>query len=171
MFSGVPRPNWLLALLALVVPAAGSAAPASAPAIGQAALLSPLSVVKNGDLDFGDLVAGGAGTAVIDPVGGALSTTGGVIRVGASAHAATFTGTGSKNSVVHIRLPASPITVTRAGGTETMTVSNFTLDGLANRKVPPSDVFTFAVGGTLNVAAGQAQGTYAGTFTVTVQYP
>ena len=171
MLSGVPRPNLLLVLLALVVPAAGSAAPASAPATGQAALLSPLSVVKNGDLDFGDLVAGGAGTAVIDPVGGALAATGGVIRVGTSAHPATFTGTGSKNSVVHIRLPTSPITVTRAGGTETMTVSNFTLDGLANRKVPPSDVFTFAVGGTLNVAAGQAQGTYAGTFTVTVQYP
>src|SRR3954453_11151119 len=146
MLSGVPRPL-VVTLLGLVVPAAGSAAPASAPATGQAALLSPLSVVKNGALDFGDLVAGGAGTAVIDPVGGALSTTGGVIRVGTSAHPATFTGTGSKNSVVHIRLPTIPITVIRAGGTESMTVSNFTLNGPTNRKVPPSDVFTFAVGG------------------------
>jgi Domain of unknown function (DUF4402) len=31
--------------------------------------------------------------------------------------------------------------------------------------------FTFRVGATLNVAAGQAEGTYVGTFDVTVQYP
>lgn len=135
------------------------------------ALLSPLSVLKNADLSFGDLVVSGAGTAVIDPVAGSLATTGGVTKSGISAHAALFTATGSKNSIVHIRIPTTPITVTRAGGTETMTVSNWTLDGPVNRRVPSSDVFTFAVGATLNVAAIQAVGTYSGTFQVTVQYP
>jgi hypothetical protein len=68
-------------------------------------------------------------------------------------------------------LPSKPTTVTRVGGTETMTVSNWTLDGKSNRKVPPSQTFDFAVGATLTVGANQAQGTYVGTFDVTIQYP
>jgi hypothetical protein len=108
---------------------------------------------------------------VIDPVSGSLTTTGAVTPAGTGAHPASFTGTGSRNSVVLIRLPKNPITLTRVGGTETMTVSNWTLDGSTNRKIPPSDTFDFAVGATLNVAAGQMDGTYAGSFSVTVQYP
>lgn len=30
--------------------------------------------------------------------------------------------------------------------------------------------FQFRVGGTLNIAAGQAEGSYVGTFSVTAQY-
>ena len=157
------------AIALLAAPAVADAATQSA--IGQVSLLSPLSVLKNADLNFGDLVVSGAGTAVVDPVAGSLTTTGSVTKAGAAAHAALFTGTGSKNSIVHIRVPTTPSTVTRVGGTETMTVSNWTLDGAANRRVPPSDVFTFAVGATLNVAAGQVAGVYSGTFQVTVQYP
>lgn len=168
----LPRLASVAALLALLLPAAAaSAAPVSRAATGQAAVLSPLSVIKNSDLDFGTLTVVGSGTAVIDPVSGTLSTTGGVTKVGTSAHAATFTGTGSKNSVVLIHIPKNPITLTRVGGTETMTVSTWTLDGPTLRKIPPTDVFNFAVGATLNVAAGQADGIYVGTFSVTVQYP
>lgn len=165
------RPGCLLAILPLLVPAAASAAPAVRSTTAQAAVLSPLSVLKRGDLDFGTLAVAGAGTAIVNPVNGSLTTTGAITRVGTSAHPATFTGTGSKNSVVHIRVPTAPITVTRVGGTQTMTVSTWTLDGSANRKIPPSDVFNFAVGATLNIAAAQAPGTYVGTFNVTVQYP
>jgi len=171
MVPTLPRYAFLAVLLALLMPAAASAAPATSTTTTQATVLSPLSVIKNADLDFGKLSVTTAGTAVIDPVSGVLSTTGGVTNVNTSAHPATFTGTGSKNSVVHIRIPTTPITLTRVGGTETMTVSTWTLDGPVNRKIPPSDVFTFAVGGTLNVAAAQTQGTYVGTFSVTVQYP
>lgn len=160
-----------LAVLTLLVPAAVSAAPVTSAATGRAALLSPLSMIKNGDLDFGELVVAGAGTAVVDPVSGSVSTTGAVTKAGTGAHPATFISTGSKNAIVHIRLPTAPITLTRVGGTETMIVSNWTLDGAANRRIPITDTFMFAVGATVNVAAGQADGTYAGTFTVTVQYP
>jgi hypothetical protein len=72
---------------------------------------------------------------------------------------------------VHIRIPQSPITLTRVGGTQTMTVSTWTLDGNSNRKIPLTSAFNFAVGATLTVAAGQVDGTYLGTFDVTVQYP
>ena len=151
--------------------AAPAAAAATQSVTGQASILSPLSVLKNADLNFGDLIVSAAGTAVMDPLAGSLTTTGGVTKAGSAAHAAQFTGTGSKNSIVHIRVPTTPITVTRVGGTETMTVSNWTLDQAANLKVPPNDIFNFAVGATLNVGAGQVVGTYTGTFQVTVQYP
>ena len=144
---------------------------ASLDATGQASILSSLSVLKQSDLDFGTLADTSAGTAVLDPLSGAFTTTGGVTVLGSGAHVATFLATGSKNSVVHIRIPTSPITLTRVGGGGTMTVSNWTLDGSANRKVPLSSTFSFAIGGTLNVAAAQAEGTYTGTFSVTVQYP
>jgi hypothetical protein len=159
----------LLAMMSLSAPAAAGAATRSAN--GEADVLNPLSVIKNADLNFGTLVVSGAGTAVIDPVSGTETTTGAVTPSGTAAHPALFTGTGSKNSVVHIRLPTAPITVTRVGGTQTMTVSTWTTDAPTNLKVPPSSTFTFAVGATLNVAAGQVPGTYTGTFNVTVQYP
>lgn len=158
---------------AFLVSTSVAAAPVAAlrNATGQASVLRPLSVLKTSDLDFGELVVAAAGTAVVDPVSGSTSTTGGVTPVGAAGHPATFTATGSKNSIVHIRLPTGAITVSRVGGGGTMTVSNWTLDGSANRKIPSSSAFSFAVGGTLNVAAAQPDGTYTGTFQVTVQYP
>ena len=162
-----------LGLAALAVPAAAAAAPvpATANAKGTATVLKPLSVVKKADLDFGELIVSGAGTAVIDPTAGTLTTTGAVVKVGTTAHAATFTTTGSKNSVVHIRLPSASTTLTRVGGGGTMTVSNWTLDGSTNRKIPLTRAFDFSVGGTLNVGANQLDGDYAGTFTITVEYP
>src|SRR5512142_1096825 len=88
--------------------AAPAAAAATQSTAGQASILSPLSVLENADLNFGDLVVSGTGTAVMDPVAGSLTTTGGVTKAGTAAHAAQFTGTGSKNSIVHIRVPTSP---------------------------------------------------------------
>ena len=166
-----PRLRAFAGLLVLPLPAAGVAAPVTRSATAEAAILSPLSVIKRADLDFGTIVVSGAGTAVVDPVSGSLTTTGSVTKAGATAHPALFTSTGSKNAVVHIRLPTNSITVTRVGGTETMTVGTWTLDGLANRKIPSNTTFDFAVGATLNVNANQVPGTYRGTFTVTVQYP
>ena len=161
------------ALLPLLLSAAAVAAPvpASRNATGTASVLRPLTMIKQADLDFGELVVMGAGTAVIDPVSGALGTTGLITHVGPAAHPAVFTTTGSRTSNVHIRVPQNPIVITRVGGTQTMSVSTWTLDGPQNRKFPQNAAFNFAVGATLTVATGQADGTYLGTFDVTVQYP
>lgn len=171
MAFGLSRLRFAAALSPLVIPAAALAAPATQSSTSQAAILSPLGVVKQSDLDFGELVVSGAGTAIIDPVSGAMTTSATLVPVAAKYHPAKFTGTGSKNSVVHIRVPTGSIALTRVGGTETVTVSNWTLDGSSNRRIPPNDIFDFAVGATLSVASGQAAGTYQGTFDVTVQYP
>ena len=161
------------ALLPLMLSAAAVAAPvpASTDATGTASILRPLTILKQSDMDFGELVVAGAGTAVINPVSSAMTTTAALTPIGTTAHPAVFTTTGSRNSVVIIRIPQNPITLTRVGGTETMAVSGWTLDGNSNRRIPQNTGFNFAVGATLTVAAGQIDGTYLGTFDVTVQYP
>lgn len=140
-------------------------------ASGKASILKSLSVIKQVDLDFGEVITTGAGTVVMDPTSGALTTTGGLTIMGTSAHPATFTATGSKNSVVNIRLPSSAVTLTRVGGGGTLTISNFTTDGKTNRKFALNTAFNFNVAATLNVGAAQPDGTYTGTFPITVQYP
>jgi hypothetical protein len=120
---------------------------------------------------FGFLSATSAGTAVLNPNTGALTTTGGVVSLGGDPHPAQFTGAARSAVVVNIKVPNSPITLTRSGGTQTMLLSAFTLQGQSKRSLARMESFTFNVGGTLNVAANQVEGVYTGTFEVTVQYP
>lgn len=164
-----------LALCALLASAVGHAAPKAAPTPAQATgtLLFPLEIVKNRDLDFGNIATTGtAGTVVINPETDTISATGGALLVGGGTpHAAQFTGAAKGNNVVIIRIPKQPVTLTRVGGTQTMIANNFTLQGLDKRSVAARVAFDFRVGATLNVGANQAEGTYVGTFDVSIQYP
>ena len=159
----------LLVLLAAPVMAAPIAAPNPPPA--QAALMRPLTLTKLADMDFGNLGVTSAGTALIDPVTNVMSVTGGVIRLGGTPRAARFAGAASSSAVVIIRIPNGAVTLTRVGGTETIAVDNFTLDGQSKRTMAQAGVFEFAVGATLRPAANQMEGVYTGTFDVTIQYP
>ncbi len=135
-------------------------------------LLKPLTLVKRADLEFGIVVTtGAAGTVVLDPTNNNVATTGGVTAAGGLRHAARFTGAASGGPVVNIRVPNQPVTLTRVGGTETVILSDFTLDGSDKRAMASAGSFDFAVGGRLAIGANQVVGTYLGTFTVTVQYP
>jgi hypothetical protein len=171
MIRLVRLPWGALALACLMAPAAVLAAPKTASGGGQATILKPFSLVKKADLNFGGLIPAGAGTAVINPVTGAMSTTGAITRAGTGMQPATFTTTGSRNSNVVIKVPNGTVTLNRVGGGATMTVGSWTLDGATNRKIPASQTFDFKVGGTLNIAAGQLEGVYTGLFTVTVNHP
>jgi hypothetical protein len=122
-------------------------------------------------MDFGYLAVATAGTAVLEPNADSFSTTGGVTAVGGTPHCAEFLGAAQSNSVVNIKVPTQPSTLTRIGGTQTITASNFTLQGQSKRALAKAASFTFRVGATLTVPAGQVEGTYVGTFAVTVQYP
>jgi len=164
----------LLALTILLAPAAGQTAPKAAPTPAQATgtLLFPLEIVKNRDLDFGNVgTTATAGTVVINPETDTISSTGGASLLGGTPHAAQFTGAAKGNNVVIIRIPKQPVTLTRVGGTQTMIADNFTLQGLDKRAVAARVAFDFRVGATLNVNANQAEGTYVGTFDVSIQYP
>ena len=136
------------------------------------AILRPINVIKRADLDFGYVASGtAAGTIVIDPNTNLATAAGGALLLGGSPHAAAFIGAAGSSSVVNIKVPRQPVTLTRSGGTQTMTVSNFTVEGLDKRTVARATAFEFRVGGTLNIGANQVEGTYIGTFDVTVQYP
>jgi hypothetical protein len=100
-----------------------------------------------------------------------MTVTGGVVRLGGTPHAARFRGVASGSPVVIIRIPNGPVTLTRSGGTETLRVDDFTLDGQSKRTMAQSGIFEFAVGATLRPAANQTEGVYSGTFDVTIQYP
>src|SRR4030095_693021 len=112
------------------------------------------------DMDFGAAAVTTAGTAVLNPDSDSLSTTGGVTAGGGTPHCADFLGAPRSNSVANLKVPNQPSTLTRVGGTETMTASNFTLQGgLSKRVLAKSESFTFGVGAPLTVAAGPWEGT------------
>jgi len=168
------RPMALLAF-ALLTPAAAPAAPPQLftldrNATGVAQVILPATVTKLNDMDFGFVTVTAAGTAIVDSNSGVVTTTGGVLFAGGLPHAAQFAAVSPSKTVVHIRLPRQPVTLTRAGGTETMTIDSWTINGATTRNVVAHQTFQFAIGATLHVAAGQAEGTYSGTFDVTIDY-
>lgn len=166
-------PLALAGLLSLAIAAPASAAPVQPNKQARATvnILPPIALRKLENLNFATLAVYSAGTAIIDPNTDTMTTTGGVIHSGGFAYAALFEAISPRKGVVIIRIPNKPITVTRSGGTETMTVSNWTLSGDSNRTVVAQQPMSFKVGGTLTVGANQAEGTYVGTFEVDIQYP
>jgi hypothetical protein len=164
-----PLVLWALALLAT-----SFATPAFAQYSGQAqvSLVERLSLTKTADLDFGTLIPDAdGGTATVSAAGGTVS-------------AAEFAGYGQRNQKVRVIVPTSS-TVTRTGGTQTMAVTNFTIDAVPANGLqqngqgqnPPrfritsnTGLFTFTVGARLTLGGNQAPGTYVGTFPVTIVY-
>lgn len=155
----------------LAAPAAAQPVGASEPAQATAAVIYPMTVVKKTDMDFGYISATTAGTAVLEPNANTLTTTGGVVALGGDPTSAVFIGASQSSAVVNIKVPNQPLTLTRVGGTETMRVDNWTLQGQSKRTLARMSSFEFRVGGTLYVNANQVEGFYTGTFDVTVQYP
>ena len=156
---------WTLAAPAAMLVATLFAQPATAQPVEAAAkprvtvaLIYPATVVKKTDMDFGYLSAITAGTAVLEPNANTLTTTGGVQAMGGAPTSAEFLGASESSAVVNIKVPTQAILLTRDGGTETMRLDNWTLQGQSKRTLARMSSFSFRVGGTLHVAAGQAEG-------------
>ena len=146
---------------------AASTSPSSATVV----LVSPLSIVKTDDLSFGNVSVGPvAGTVTIDPDSGLRSSTGGVTLLGGESLPAGFVGAAAGLNLVYIHLPAAPLTLKRSGGTETVKVTQFTMQGGQLRLYILKQPFPFRIGGTLAVPAKQRDGTYSATFNVTIDY-
>jgi len=168
-------PLSLLALSALLAPVTAQAAPPqlfspNKNSTGTARVILPAQITKLYDMDFGFVTVTAAGTAVLDSNSGNVTTTGGVVFAGGLPHAAQFEAVSPSKTVVHIRLPKKASTLTRVGGTETMTLDGWNLNGVDTRNVVAHETFDFSVGGTLHVAANQVEGTYTGSFDVTIDY-
>ncbi len=154
---------------------AGTANMAAADGVTGGQIISPISITPLLALQFGAIVQPQTGgTVTISPIsaigvttdlGAAVAITQPILR-----RAAAFRVTGEANARYTVTLPA---TIQLSNGSATMTVSAFTSSlSLASGIGQISAIGThiFQVGATLSVAAGQAVGSYSGTYPVTVQY-
>jgi len=140
---------------------------ATATANAAATIVTPISITKTVDLNFGAIVPSDAAGTVTVGTDNSISGTGGVTlipQLGAHS-AASFTVNGAIGALFYVTLPGD---VTISSATESMTVSDFTSS--ATGALDASGAEDFNVGATLAVAASQSPGTYEGTFDVTVTY-
>ena len=149
-------------------------AQASATANASAYVVTPISITKTTDMNFGNLaVSASTGGTVVLSTAGARTATGGVTlpSTTGTVTAATFTVAGEGSYTYNITLPSSAVTLSDGSG-HTMTATTFTSDPTALAGALTAGTQTLYVGATLNVAAGQAAGSYttATPFTVTVNY-
>lgn len=144
-----------------------------------ATIVTPITIAHDGtDLSFGNVLAPVAGTVTVDPAGTPTYSAGlsgsAAPALTAAVTAASFTVTGTPNALYTVTLPAS-VTLTGPAAA-TMLVDAFTSTPTttagAGQLGTPVGTQTLTVGATLNIALGQAAGTYTSLapFTVTVGY-
>ncbi|MEE8223375.1 MAG: DUF4402 domain-containing protein [Alphaproteobacteria bacterium] len=125
------------------------------------------SVVLKFDLAFGDVASDVdlAGT-VVESAAGSKTVTGGVTDLGGGDRAAKFDVFGTNGTSYSCTLPGS-FQVTSGGNSAT--VDTFTTNpGLSGTFGPPGRV-SIEIGATIHLAAGQAAGSYSGTFDLTCE--
>ncbi|MDZ7588713.1 MAG: DUF4402 domain-containing protein [Parasphingorhabdus sp.] len=153
------------AVLATGMFGATAASAATATADAKANILQQVTVTKTADLDFATIVSGAASSTVaVSPLG--VRTCGVGLVCSGTATAAGFNITGTTGTTVTL---ASDANVTLNSGANSMVA---TLNTSSATHVLTGVALTdqFTVGGSLAVAANQADGNYAGTFNVTVNY-
>jgi len=166
------RTKLIATAVVLIASASSTFAQASATATATATIVTPISITKTVDMNFGNVAVqvGTGGTVVMTPAG-VRSATGGVTlpaTVG-TVSAASFTVNGQGVYTYAITLPAGATTLT--SGANTMTANTWTSTPSATG-VLTAGTQTLTVGATLNVAAAQPAGVYVSgvPFTVTVVY-
>ncbi|WP_438728859.1 DUF4402 domain-containing protein [Parasphingorhabdus sp. DH2-15] len=157
----------LVAILSLTL---SGKARAQDTADSSAVVLQPLELVNTTDLEFGSLIAGNtAGTVTINAADDGRTLSGNLVGGSQNGAAARFLTFGGPLQFIFVSRGPLPV-LTRDGGSETMNVSALTLNGPAFRFLGAAGVLDLRVGGTLQVNADQAPGTYRGTFQINVTY-
>lgn len=158
-------------------PASGKVTAAAA---ARVVIVTKLSFIKVNDMTFGKIVAGPtAGTIVLSPFN-VRTTTGGVRLAAGASQPAVFSGFGSLNQNLTIKVSSNTVVLQRAGGSQTMTMDTFVIGSSPTailtttpttfRIASANGQFQFPLGATLRVGANQAAGTYTGNFSVTLNY-
>ncbi len=137
-----------------------------------ATIITPITITKTQDLNFGNVVSTTAGgTVVLSPAG--VRTEAGVQLPAATGTvtAASFTVTGQDGYAYAVTLPTTAYSITTGTGsaTEVMSLTAFTSNTTGTLT---GGTQTLNVGATLNVVANQNAGTYIGAtpFNVSVNY-
>lgn len=142
---------------------------ATATATARAEVLQQISAVNTAELDFGTISRGSvSGQVVIAADGSGRSVSGGVSGAGGDPHPAQFLASGT---------PARTYTISHDGGAtltngtgNTLTITSLVIDGPATRQFDGNGQSVIGVGGVLSVAGNQAEGSYSGSFSLTVDY-
>lgn len=144
--------------------------PSDRNAEGSVNIVRPFSLRKLADLDFATLATDLGGTATINATSGAMTTSAALFHVGGTPTRAKWRVTTLIPTIVRITVPSTPTVLTRVGGSETLTLSNFTQDGLPLRLILLPGTLDFHVGARLAVNANPVEGLYVGTFDIEVDH-
>jgi len=144
----------------------------SATATVSATIVTPISITKVTDMNFGNVaVAGSAGTVVLSPASGRTVTGGCSLSTAnpGTVTAASFTVAGTGTYTYAITLPSTAISI--ANGANTMSVDTY-VSNPSGTGALTAGTQTLNVGGTLHVSATQATGVYtlSNGLSVTVSY-
>jgi Domain of unknown function (DUF4402) len=170
----------LSAFLGLLAMPSAALAQDAAQSEASAFLVTPLSFLKELDLEFGTVIPGDTGGTVVMDSAGNVVTTGSVIHIEGTQQPARFAGFGAFRQTVLINVDANSYILTRNGGTETLLMDTLLIGSrppiIINtnprrfRIGNPAGFFFFTIAGRLQVPAGTIPGTYEGEFTVTLEY-
>lgn len=142
---------------------------ASADADIDTKIVAGITLSKTQDLQFGSVVRSAkGGTVTINPNNDQISYSGVTRGQNMTYRAASFESTGEPDYSYSISLPKK-VTLTRKGGKQTMTVTDFTSSDEAGH-LDNKGADRFKVGATLEVGGNQETGSYSGSFTVMVEY-
>ncbi|QJQ32179.1 DUF4402 domain-containing protein [Sphingomonas lacunae] len=142
---------------------------ATATATARAEVLQQISAVNTADLDFGTISRGSiAGQVTIAADGSGRSVSGGVSGAGGNHHPAQFLASGTPNRTYSISHDGGATLTNGSGGT--LTISSLMIDGPTTRQFDANGESVIGVGGVLAVAGNQAEGSYSGSFSLTVDY-
>ena len=144
-------------------------ASASANAVASARIISPLEIMKDVDLAFGNIAAGTTDGTVTIATDGSRTGNGGItlITAGNVSNAAQFSILGYPSATYTIALPSSIII--EYNGYQ-MTVDDFVSSLGSVSTLDAQGEAGLEVGATLHVNANQEPGLYTGSFDVTVAY-
>lgn len=139
-------------------------------------VITPISITKSADLNFGNFAPGTGGTITVSTSGAPTST--GIVRsTTVTPTAAKFDVSGDNNATYAITYTGTSATLSD-GATGTMdlaihsdlTAGNATSNTASSGTLSAAGTQSIYVGGTLTVGATQASGTYTGSVKVQVEY-
>jgi len=168
--------NSIIAIIAVSIAISSSAsAQETASATSSSTVITPISITKNIEMNFGNIaVSSTAGTVILAPDNTRTKTDGVTLpQTEGTVSAAKFTVNGQADFMYDITLPSTDLTLTEtAGQSETMVVNAFTSTPGETAGVLTNGSEEVFVGATLNVNATQLAGTYTNAtgFNVTVNY-
>ncbi|WRQ32742.1 DUF4402 domain-containing protein [Bacteroidales bacterium MB20-C3-3] len=146
---------------------------ATGEASASATIVTPISILWQRDLAFGNIIASAEGGSVTVNPDGAIDHSGvKAPSIAGITSSASFKVDGMADATYAITLPADNAVILKKDGKSTVATEQMKLTGFSNNatKKLTGGTETFEVGATLNVVAGQVAGDYTATFNVIVNY-